>query len=63
MKYLLHFLTSILILTTLAVNGAKAQLSLLDEYILGEMARENIPGLSVAVISGAEINLRSYGVR
>jgi len=36
---------------------------LLDEYILGEMARENIPGLSVAVISGAEINLRSYGVR
>ena len=62
MKPLLRIHAVILLLLLLPAT-VSAQLSLLDEYILGEMARENIPGLSVAVISGQETSIRSYGVR
>lgn len=55
----------LLVLTALIVTQlANAQSNLaLDEAVLSAMARENIPGLSLAVISEGDLLTRSYGER
>jgi CubicO group peptidase (beta-lactamase class C family) len=55
-----------LLLASLALLLSRVEgqdLNSFDEFILSEMAAQNIPGLSMAVIRGDEISAKSFGLR